>query len=67
MPAQWTAEIIGKMHLYGITAKQLAQKIGWHDKYLSAVLNGRREPRNAETVCEQALTELIAVQTDTTT
>ena len=30
MPAQWTAEVIGEMHLKGVTAKQLAAAVGWH-------------------------------------
>lgn len=47
MPAQWTAEVIGEMHLHGITAKELSAKIGWHEKYLSAILNGHREPKSA--------------------
>ena len=40
MPAQWTAEVVGDMHLNGITAKQLAVAIGWNPKYLSQILNG---------------------------
>ena len=62
MPAQWTAEIIGEMHLHGITALQLAAKIGWHPKYLSAIMNGRRQPERAEETCRAALAELIADQ-----
>lgn len=64
MPAQWTADIIGKMHLHGITAKQLSQQAGWNPKYLSSVLNGHRNPKNAEQTLSKALDELI---TDTTT
>ena len=48
MPAQWTAEIIGKMHLNGVTAKQLATAVGWNPKYLSQVLNGHKSPKTAE-------------------
>ncbi|WP_462385218.1 helix-turn-helix domain-containing protein [Intestinibacillus massiliensis] len=62
MPAQWTAEVIGEMHLNGITAKMLATKIGWHEKYLSAVLNGHREPKGAEVTCKEALQGLISLQ-----
>lgn len=62
MPAQWTAEIIGEMHLHSITALQLAAKIGWHPKYLSAIMNGRRQPERAEETCRAALAELIADQ-----
>ncbi len=55
MPAQWTAEILGEMHLAGITAKQLAEEAGWHEKYLSAVMNGHRDPKGAEETLRAAL------------
>lgn len=48
MPAKWTADLLGKMHLAGITAKQLAAEVGWNPKYLSVVLNGHKEPKGAE-------------------
>lgn len=60
MPAQWTATLIGEMHLNGIKAKQLAAEVGWHEKYLSAVLNGHRNPKNAETTLRAALDRLIS-------
>ncbi|WP_419169816.1 hypothetical protein [Negativibacillus massiliensis] len=59
MPAQWTADVIGKMHLYKITSVKLAEKIGWNPKYLSAVLNGKREPKNAEDVVKTAIQKII--------
>ena len=55
MPAQWTAEIIGEMHLKKVTAIQLAKEVGWHPKYLSAVLNGHKAPKNAEKKLREAL------------
>ena len=58
MPAQWTADLIGKMHLAGITAKQLAAEVGWNEKYLSVVLNGHREPKSAEAKLFAALDRL---------
>jgi len=67
MPAQWTAEIIGEMHLFGITAKCLAEKVGWHPKYLSAVLHGRKSPKKAKEKLRAALDAIIAeLQTDST-
>ena len=63
IPAQWTAEIIGEMHLAGVTAKQLAAEVGWHDKYLSAVMNGHREPKKAEEKLRAALAHLTAAKT----
>lgn len=59
MPAQWTAEILGEMHLHGVTAKQLSEKLGFNPKYVSAVMNGRRSPKEAETKFRTALAELI--------
>lgn len=59
MPAQWTANLLGEMHLAGVTAKQLAAEAGWHEKYLSAVLNGHREPKNAEQTLRAALARLV--------
>ena len=62
MPAQWTADLIGKMHLNKITAKQLAAAAGWNEKYLSCVLNGHRNPKNAESTLRAALDALIEAQ-----
>lgn len=59
MPAQWTAEVIGKMHLAGVTAKQLAAEVGWNPKYLSVVLNGHKEPKGAEQKLKAALDHLV--------
>ena len=59
MPEQWTADIIGKMHLNCITAKQLSAQLGYNSKYVSTVLNGHRSPKNAEKKFRQAQNELI--------
>ena len=59
MPEQWTAEIIGEMHLNGITAKQLANQLGYNPKYVSTVLNGHRNPKKAEQTFRDALNLLI--------
>ena len=62
MPAKWTADLIGDMHLAGVTATQLAAEVGWHEKYLSAVMNGHREPKGAEAALRGALGRLIEKQ-----
>ena len=62
MPAQWTAEIIGEMHLSNITAKRLAEEVGWNPKYLSQVLNGRVSPKGAEGKLRSALARLICTK-----
>lgn len=60
MLAQWTGEVVGKMHIHGATAKELARHLGYHEKYVSAVLNGKRSPEGAEAGFKAALDELIA-------
>lgn len=59
MPAQWTATLLGEMHLAGVTAKQLAAEAGLNPKYLSAILNGHCEPKNAEQTLRAALARLV--------
>ena len=60
MPAQWTADVIGEMHLNGVTGKQLAAEIGWNPKYLSQVLNGHENPKGAEAKVRAALEKLLS-------
>lgn len=60
MPAKWTADLLGEMHLAGVTAKQLAAEVGWHPKYLSVVLNGHKDPKGAESKLRDALNRLVS-------
>lgn len=60
MPAQWTAEIIGKLHLHSISQVRLAAAMGYTPEYVSAVLRGHRTPKGAEQRFRAALEELIA-------
>lgn len=59
-PADWTGDVIGTLHVNGISIKSLANKLGYNSKYLSAVLNGHRTPPKAEEKCRAALAELIS-------
>ncbi len=60
MPAQWTGLIVGKMHTNSINNAKLAQKLGVSESWISMVLNGKREPKNAEARFNAALDELLA-------
>ena len=60
MPAQWTGEIVGQMHNNNITGKMLAAELGWHEKYLSQVLNSADPPKKAEQKVRAALGRLIS-------
>ena len=62
MPAQWTANVIGQMHLNGITGKELAAEIGWNPKYLSQVLNGHETPKGAEEKVSAALDRIVTTK-----
>lgn len=61
MPDKWTGEVVGLMHVNCVSAKALAERLGWNPKYLSSVLNGRRTPKGAEEKVKAALDSLIAV------
>ena len=60
MPDKWTSDLIADMHVHRITRIQLADKLSYTQEYVSMVLNGKREPKNAEQVFRAALDELIA-------
>ncbi len=62
MPAQWTAEIIGKMHMHRIAKKRLAEHLGVTPEYVSMVLNGHRTPSGAEERFQNALADIIREQ-----
>ena len=66
MPAQWTGQIIGQMHLNCITAKELATELDWNPKYLSQVLNSRVNPKGAEEKLTAALNRIIERKAQTT-
>lgn len=65
MPAKWSADLLGDMHLAGITAKQLAVEVGWNAKYLSVVLNGHKNPKGAEEKLRAAFDRLVSVNSTT--
>lgn len=60
MPKDWTGDLVGLMHTHRITNKMLANHMGLTDRYVSMVLNGHREPPDAEQRFRAALDELIA-------
>ena len=60
MPAQWTGALIGRMHIHGITLKELSDHMGRNPKYVSGVINGHYEPAHAEEQYNKALDALIA-------
>ena len=59
MDQKWRVAFFGKKYAYAVKDKEIAREIGWHPKYLSAVLNGHREPRGAEEKLIAALERVI--------
>lgn len=56
---KWTAEAVGKMHVYGISQAELAEKLGVGRTYLNKILNCKEAPANAKERVIGALDELI--------
>lgn len=42
MPEDWTAGVVGRMHVARITGQMLAKESGYSAAYVSEVLNNRR-------------------------
>ena len=59
MPAQWTGDVVGKMHIYGVSIRDMASFMGITPEYTGRVLNGKDEPKGAEEKFRLALDELI--------
>lgn len=60
MPAQWTGEVIGEMHMAKISNRDIAREMGVTPAYVSMILNGDREPNRAEERVRGALERLKA-------
>lgn len=58
MPAQWTADVVGEMHLAGIKAREIAEEMGMTAAYVSMVLGGKRTPNGAEERFREAVKKL---------
>ncbi len=43
LKAEWTAQVVARMHRYSISNRELADKCHYSETYLSQVLNGRKE------------------------
>lgn len=57
---KWTGNVVGKMHTYNITQQELAERVGVSRQYLNMILNGKKNPKDAQERFKTALDQLIA-------
>ena len=43
MNEPWTANVVGRLHRYGISQAELARECGYAPQYVSQILNGKKE------------------------
>lgn len=49
----WIADVVGRMHVAGITGQQLAKECGYSSAYLSTVLHGSKgNEQTQKRICE---------------
>ena len=54
MPEKWTGNLVGKMHNARITQEDIAKELGTTKAYVSMILNGTKNPKNAKQRLEEA-------------
>ena len=59
MPAQWTGELVGKLHNHNLSCRDLAKELEVTPAYVSMVLHGKKNPSNAEQRFTEAVQALI--------
>ena len=59
MLPKWTGDVVGTLHVNSIEIRELDEKKGCAPEYLGKILNGKREPKNAEGKVREALNELL--------
>lgn len=40
---EWTGIVVGKMHQWGVSEKELADRCGYTTQYVSMLLNGKKQ------------------------
>lgn len=54
----WIADVVGRMHIAGITGKMLAAECGYTESYLSTVLHGQKGNEATQKRIVEALARL---------
>ena len=56
---KWIGDAVAKMHINRITQSDVAAKMGVTREYISNILNGTKQPSNAESRIMTAIDEII--------
>ena len=59
MPEEWTGDLVKRMHMNGISAKDLAESAGVTSAYVSMLLHGARSPKGAQDMLESAVDRIL--------
>ena len=54
----WTGEIVGLLHINGLTQADLAEEMGVTKEYISMLLNGKKSASGAEERMKAAIQKL---------
>lgn len=60
----WIADVVGRMHIAGITGKKLAAECGFTESYLSVVLHGKKGDSTTQKKIVDALARLEQKQAE---
>lgn len=60
LPKKWTGNLVGLMHNERVSFSELAEELNVTNRYVSMVLNGHRDPADAEEKFTAALDRIIA-------
>ena len=65
MKANWTGELIGKMHVHEVTYDDLAEELHCSKGYISMILNGGRTPVDGKERLNAAYNSVISKRKNT--
>lgn len=55
----WTGDVVGLMHVYGITREAIAERLGLSTDYIGMILRGKRCPTDARETLINTVKEMI--------
>lgn len=65
MPANWTGDLLGRMHNAGVTRKDIAKKVHYSYGYVSMIFNSKRATSGEKReLFEQAFEQILAERND---